>query len=77
MMECFKCKGKLISKKVNYVVDLNDMMIIIKGVPANVCTECGEKFYDDSTAKNIEKIVNKLKELSLEITIINYNETVA
>ena len=77
IMECFMCKGELIEKKVNYMVDLKKTIIIIKGVPAKVCSECGEQYFDDETSQNIESIVNKLKDLSTEITIINYKENVA
>lgn len=76
-MNCFKCNEELIEKKVNYMVDLENTIIIIKGVPAKVCTQCGEQYFDDQTSENIEKIVNKLKDLSTEVTIINYNENVA
>lgn len=76
-MNCFMCKGNLIEKKVNYVVDLDDTIIIIKGVPAKVCEQCGEQYYNDDTAENIEKIVNKLKQLAAEVTIVNYQEKVA
>ena len=31
-MNCFMCKGNLENKKVNYVVDLEDAIIIIKEV---------------------------------------------
>lgn len=76
-MECFKCKGDLIQKKINYVVNLENTIIIVKGVPAKVCIQCGEQYFDDETTENIEKIVNKLKELETEITIVNYKEKVA
>ena len=76
IMECFMCKGELIEKKVNYMVDFEKTIIIIKGVPAKVCSECGEQYFDDETSQNIESIVNKLKDLSTEITIINYKENV-
>ena len=76
-MECFKCRGNLTEKKVNYVVNLEKTIIIIKGVPAKVCIQCGEQYFDDETTENIEKIVNKLKELETEITIVNYKEKVA
>lgn len=76
-MSCFKCEGKLIEKNVNYVVNLENTIIIIKGVPAKVCSQCGEQYFDDKTAENIEKIINQLKELETEITIINYKEKVA
>lgn len=76
-MDCFMCKGEVIEKKVNYMVDLENTIIIIKGVPAKVCTKCGEQYFDDKTSENIENIVNKLKDLSTEVTIINYKENVA
>lgn len=76
-MECFMCKGNLVKKQVNYVVDLENTIIIIKGVPANVCTKCGEQYFDDETTENIENIVNQLRNLSVEVTIVNYREKVA
>ena len=76
-MECFKCKGNLIQKKINYVVNLENTIIIIKQVPAKVCSQCGEQYFDDETTENIDKIVNQLKELEIEITIVNYKEKVA
>ena len=76
-MNCFMCKGILEEKKVNYMVDLEKTIIIIKGVPAKVCDKCKEQYFDDETSENIEKIVNKLKDLSTEITVINYKESVA
>ncbi len=76
-MECFMCKGNLEIKKVNYVVDLDSTIIIIKGVPAKVCAQCGEQYFEDETAENIDKIVNQLKKLSTEVTIVNYSEKVA
>lgn len=76
-MDCFMCKGEVIEKKVNYMVDLENTIIIIKEVPAKVCTDCGEQYFDDKTSENIENIVNKLKDLSTEVTIINYKENVA
>ena len=76
-MECFMCKGKSEKKLVNYFLDLHHMMMIIKDVPADVCTQCGERYFDDEVMENLEKIVNSLKELSTEISIVNYKEKVA
>lgn len=77
IVNCFICKGDLEEKKVNYVVDLENTIIIIKGVPAKVCTQCGEQYFDDEIAENIKKIVNQLKQLAAEVTIVNYQEKVA
>jgi YgiT-type zinc finger domain-containing protein len=71
------CKGDLIEKDVNYVVDLEKTIIIIKSVPARVCVQCGERFFDDDVAGNLEKMVNQLKELDTEVVIVNFKEKVA
>ena len=76
-MNCFKCNGEVISKNVNYMVDLENTIIIIKGVPAKVCTNCGEQYFSDEISENIEKIVKQLKDLSAEVTVINYKDSVA
>ncbi len=76
-MNCFMCKGDLIDKKVNYMVDLENTIIIIKNVPAKVCKQCGEQYFDNDTTEKLDKMVNKLKKLALEVTIVNYDEKVA
>ena len=76
-MKCFMCKGDLIEKNVNYLVDLEKTIIIIKSVPARVCTQCDEKFFDDDVAERLEKMINQLKELDTEVVIVNYKEKVA
>ncbi len=77
IMDCFMCKGTLEEKKVNYIVDLEETIIIIKGVPAKVCKQCGEQYFDDKTSENIETLVNQLKQLPMEVSIVNYTENVA
>ena len=76
-MNCFVCDGKMENKEVNYVADLGKTIIIIKGVPARVCKECGEQYFDDEIAENIEKIINKFKTIETEVAIVNYKEKVA
>lgn len=76
-MGCFKCKGRLKENKINYMVDLENTIIIIKGVPSKVCTNCGEQYFNDEVSENIEKIVQQLKSLSAEVTVVNYKSDVA
>lgn len=76
-MNCFKCKRVLKEKKVNYMVDLENTIIIIKGVPAKVCDNCGEQYFNDEVSENIERIVEQLKSLSAEVTVVNYKDDVA
>lgn len=76
-MTCFMCKGKLENKNTTFMVELEKCIIIIKNVPSQVCKQCGEVSYSDDVAKQIEKLVNSVRNSIMEITIMNYTEKVA
>ena len=57
MHQCLLCKGKLEKGKVNHVVDIDDLIIIIKKVPAEICKQCGEYYLDHKVAQKVEDIV--------------------
>ena len=76
-MNCLMCKGTLENKNTTFMVELDNCIIIIKNVPSQVCKQCGEVSYSNEVAKQLEKLVNKVKNSITEITVINYTEQVA
>lgn len=76
-MNCVMCKGKVEDTYISHVVDFNGYIIIIKNVPAKVCSQCGESFLDHATAVKIEKIIDVYKAHSAEVLILNYADKVA
>ena len=72
-MNCFMCKGKLENKNTTFMVELDNCIIIIKNVPSQVCKQCGEVSYSDEVAKQLEKLVNRVRDSITEITVINYS----
>ncbi len=74
-MNCFVCKGNIEDKPTNFMVDLGNSIIIVKKVPSSVCTQCGEVSYSDNTARNLEKIVEEVRDTKAEITVIPYNKS--
>ena len=47
-------------------------VIIIKNVPCQKCSQCGEEFINGSTMQKIESIISKLKSMLPEITVIDF-----
>ncbi|HZX47313.1 MAG TPA: type II toxin-antitoxin system MqsA family antitoxin [Clostridia bacterium] len=76
-MNCIVCKGELTKKDINQIVDIDGHIIIIKNVPAEVCEQCGESFFENQVALTLEKIVDEIVSNKAEITIVNYNDKVA
>lgn len=56
-----------------YMEDLGNCIVIIKNVPCNKCTQCGEISYSGVTVKRIEEITAQLKNTLTEIAVINYS----
>ena len=76
-MNCFICGGNVEDKKTTFMVELDNCIIIIKNIPSQVCKQCGEVTYSNEVAKQLEKLVNSVRNAITEITVINYTEKVA
>ena len=74
-MTCFMCKGTLENKLTNFIVDLGNCIIIVKDVPSQVCTQCGEVSYSHEVAKRLEEIVNITKNAITEIAVVHYSDS--
>ncbi|MGL4452512.1 MAG: type II toxin-antitoxin system MqsA family antitoxin [Sarcina sp.] len=76
-MTCRDCKGTNFShKKSNYMCEVDGKFYIVKGVPAMVCDQCGETYYDFNTTLKLEEILDGLKAQD-EVTVINYEDKVS
>ncbi|MCM1144938.1 MAG: type II toxin-antitoxin system MqsA family antitoxin [Blautia sp.] len=58
--------------KKTYVAILEECVIIVKNVPAMVCSQCGEVYYTDEVAERLEQIVQKLQQFVKEVAIVEY-----
>ena len=72
-MNCFFCKGELMDSTTTHVVTLDKCIIIVKNVPCTQCRQCGETYFDDKVAQQLEKIVETVKQsIMSEVAIIDY-----
>lgn len=76
-MKCFMCKGTLEDKLTNFIADIENCIIIVKEVPPQVCTQCGEVSYSNEVTEQLERIVNKMKDAMTEIAVVHYSDKVA
>ena len=76
-MRCFMCKGRLLNQIKTYMVEVENCIIIVKNVPAQVCGQCGEISYSHNIAIQLENIVTSLRSSITEIAVANYSNEVA
>ncbi len=55
--ECHFCGGKVTAQQINVMRHWKGRYILIEEVPAYVCTQCGEQYYDGVVAEAMDQIM--------------------
>jgi YgiT-type zinc finger domain-containing protein len=56
---CGECGGKLITQAVNYDAWIDNNLMVIKNVPADVCIQCGEKYLSPEVCEKLDELTTK------------------
>jgi YgiT-type zinc finger domain-containing protein len=72
-MKCGICKGDMQEQSVTYTEDIGEGVVIIRHVPATVCSECGNVWYSGKVAAQLESMVDAFsKGQGLDVAIETY-----
>lgn len=72
---CMYCKGDTMREgTTTHVVNYKNCVIVIKNVPCEECEQCGEKYFSDKVAEQLEILVDAAKKLMQEVAIIDYTK---
>lgn len=72
---CMYCKGDTMRESTTtHVVNYKNCVIVIKNVPCEECEQCGEKYFSDKVAEQLEILVDAAKKLMQEVAIIDYSK---
>ena len=75
MSNCIYCKNDTVEPSTTtHVVTFDDCVIIIKNVPCEKCSQCGEVYYSRDTAKKLDIMVTEARKLMQEIAVIDYSK---
>ncbi|MEN8263227.1 MAG: type II toxin-antitoxin system MqsA family antitoxin [Nitrospirota bacterium] len=72
--KCPLCGADKTIGKTIYSVDLGFGVVVVRNVPAMVCSQCGEEWIDAVTAKKLEKMVVMAKKNKLQIEMVEFAE---
>ena len=76
---CVYCGGNLEQTLTDFVEKIGNYVIIIKNVPCEKCTQCGEEYFSTPVSERIESILDSIQKISSEltVTVIDYSNKVA
>jgi YgiT-type zinc finger domain-containing protein len=59
MDRCYFCRGKVITKKIDHLHRWGDAMLLVKGLPAEVCEECKEVYLPPASLYLLDNLMAK------------------
>ncbi len=71
---CYFCGGKLESGLATIPFVVGSSVVIIKQVPAEVCTQCGEAIMDSEVAAVVDGLLKQVQQIGFEVSIITYDQ---
>ena len=70
--QCPLCGGNKASGKTTFTADLGSGVVVVRRVQATICTQCGEEWIDDETARCLEKVVDEARLKHSEVEVIAF-----
>ncbi len=68
-MNCIHCQGKMERGNAPFHVDRKDWHLTLDRVPAWVCTQCGEAYFDESEVEAIQEMIRTLDRKTESIAV--------
>lgn len=67
--QCPLCGGNKTSGETTFTADLGSGVVVVRRVKATICSQCGEDWIDDATARRLEKVVNEARSRHREVEV--------
>lgn len=70
-MKCHYCGGEMEKGKATYTANRKGYHLLVDDVPAWICTQCGEVYFEE---KEVDSIQDMLKKIDQEATKVRKKE---
>jgi YgiT-type zinc finger domain-containing protein len=74
MGQCPLCRGNKENGFTIFILDLGFGLLIVRDVPANICSQCGERWIPSYVAEKLEKIADDARRKKPELEIVSFEE---
>jgi len=75
-MKCVICKnGETTKGKATVTLERGESIVVIKGVDASICNNCGEYYLDQETTKEVLQKANEAYGKGAEVEVINMKKS--
>jgi YgiT-type zinc finger domain-containing protein len=69
-MKCIHCQGKMDKGYAPFHIDRKGYHLTLDEVPAWICQQCGEVYFDESEVDSIQEIIRTLGDRTSRLTAV-------
>ena len=70
---CALCGGERQEGTTTVTTDLGFGVVVIRGVPATICAQCGADWLSDTTSARVETLVDTARKNHAEVEVLAYS----
>ncbi len=72
-MNCTLCKNGITAPgKVNVMLERGESIVIVKGVPAEVCDNCGEYYLSEAITHEVLRLADGALNTGAEVEVVRF-----
>ena len=79
--DCHVCGGRMAARRIKQEFWIKGKLMVIEGVPAGVCPQCGERVVKADVGRSIAEIVGNSKRLrrtrTMSVPVVRFARNVA
>lgn len=68
---CPLCGGRKKTGMTTFTADLGFGVVVVRNVPATVCSQCGADWISDETARQIDVLVEEARKKRLQVEVVS------
>ncbi len=68
-MKCLFCSVEMEKALVSYTVDRNGYHLFIEKIPGYVCSQCGERYFNEKEVEAIQNMIKALEEKLKDVLV--------
>jgi len=72
---CPLCGGPKEEGTTTFTVELGFGVVVVRGVPATICSQCGADWIGDETAARMEEIVERARAGHSQVEVLSYSHS--
>lgn len=69
MKTCYICKGAIKPARIEHMAHQGNLYVLIRELPAEVCSQCGETYLDDDSSKIIDDALRRSSDAEEHVEI--------